>query len=529
MKEQTNNYADYKIFWDAVHGQIKIPTLLCRIILDTEHFQRLKRLEQTNTRPLYPCAHHDRFIHSLGTYHLGCFLFNAVYNNSKKTIEEFELEKNKKGIVKWDILELEFTIACLLHDIGHAPFSHTFEQYYQIDTDSQEYHLLNKIILEKDKFYSDLTDCNSSFEEFEKDFQLVLSGSKINIHNLNGAERSIKLGIEPKPHELVSAFIVMIKFTKIIRESFGDEINPFNIIRMILGIKFSEGYTNRNDIKKQVLNCFITLLNGGDVDVDKIDYIIRDQWATGNLIRHIDYQRLLNSVYIRKDPGTGILVNCFHKKAINELITLKQAGQIIKTNIFEHPIVKYDDYLLKKAVNQSVKKELEFSSSQNDSGEENYVSKIVSVEALLNPTKFYNCEFYLPTDDDLIYLLKKHIKDCDYAKEWQSRDYRLKAIWKTYFDYNYHFKKLNQFEKKILFRNVESFTINFFKKNTWETNPDLSNCYYIEREVKGESKFEFKEELNILIKGELIKFDQLFDFEKNADTHLNSGDKVNIR
>jgi HD superfamily phosphohydrolase len=55
-----------KRFRDPVHGYITVPTVYCEKFIDSELFQRLRRIEQTSMRVLFPAAHHDRFAHSLG-------------------------------------------------------------------------------------------------------------------------------------------------------------------------------------------------------------------------------------------------------------------------------------------------------------------------------------------------------------------------------------------------------------------------------------------------------------------------------
>ena len=57
-----------KIIQDTIHGYITIPSDYCNKIIDTALFQRLRRIEQTSIRSVYPCAHHERFVQSLGTY-----------------------------------------------------------------------------------------------------------------------------------------------------------------------------------------------------------------------------------------------------------------------------------------------------------------------------------------------------------------------------------------------------------------------------------------------------------------------------
>ena len=110
-----------KRFKDPVHGYITVPTCLCNSLIDTCIFQRLRHIEQTSMRSLYPGARHDRFIHSLGVYHLGC---KAVAR-----IEEV-LPHRLKDLTCWPNYRATFEIACLMHDCGHAPFSHTCEKYY---------------------------------------------------------------------------------------------------------------------------------------------------------------------------------------------------------------------------------------------------------------------------------------------------------------------------------------------------------------------------------------------------------------
>lgn len=56
---------------DSVHGYIDIDDEYIKNIVDTLHFQRLRRIEQTSTRAIFPSARHDRFIHSLGVFYIG--------------------------------------------------------------------------------------------------------------------------------------------------------------------------------------------------------------------------------------------------------------------------------------------------------------------------------------------------------------------------------------------------------------------------------------------------------------------------
>ncbi|MHC1637305.1 MAG: HD domain-containing protein [Candidatus Nezhaarchaeales archaeon] len=96
---------------DPVHGYILINELE-KSILDTYPMQRLHRIKQLGNAYLtYPGADHSRFGHSLGTLHLASIVGSKLLDLGF-THEEIQ----------------EFRLAALLHDVGHGPFSHLFEE-----------------------------------------------------------------------------------------------------------------------------------------------------------------------------------------------------------------------------------------------------------------------------------------------------------------------------------------------------------------------------------------------------------------
>lgn len=102
-----------KIFNDPVYGFITIPDEMIFDIIEHPYFQRLRRIQQLGlTHYVYPGALHTRFHHALGAMHL--------MNNALEMIRS-------KGTDVTDNEFLNATIAILLHDIGHGPFSHALE------------------------------------------------------------------------------------------------------------------------------------------------------------------------------------------------------------------------------------------------------------------------------------------------------------------------------------------------------------------------------------------------------------------
>ena len=106
------NYSDIV---DPIHDFIRVYDHELKII-DNPIFQRLRRIRQLSGAHLtYPAAQHTRFEHSLGVMHIASQAGQAL---------------NEKGILKSiDIDALR--LAGLLHDIGHGPFSHLFEEVIQ--------------------------------------------------------------------------------------------------------------------------------------------------------------------------------------------------------------------------------------------------------------------------------------------------------------------------------------------------------------------------------------------------------------
>jgi len=114
-------------FRDPVHGFITAYEHE-RKIIDTWEFQRLRRIHQLGLGSyIYHGAEHSRFGHSLGVMHLAGEATKKIFDKNKQELTETlgEGEANSAALRNW--LYLASRLAGLLHDVGHAPFSHPGE------------------------------------------------------------------------------------------------------------------------------------------------------------------------------------------------------------------------------------------------------------------------------------------------------------------------------------------------------------------------------------------------------------------
>lgn len=113
-----------KIFNDPVYGFITIRFDILLDLIDHPYFQRLRRIKQLGlTSLVYPGALHTRFHHALGAMHLTSKAIDVLRTKGHE-ISELEAE----GV----------SIAILLHDIGHGPFSHALEHTIVDDIHHEE-------------------------------------------------------------------------------------------------------------------------------------------------------------------------------------------------------------------------------------------------------------------------------------------------------------------------------------------------------------------------------------------------------
>ena len=435
-----------KQFKDPIYGYIEIDSDIVSKIIDTPVFQRLKDIRQTSYTPLYPAAYHNRYVHSLGVYYLGRMAFNAI----KPQLLEESTSLDVKDQV--DSFQNIFELACLLHDVGHAPFSHTGENFF-LDKKNTLYEKLKTTIAD---------------EDFSKDFDAL------------GAKK-------PAAHECMSCVVAINSFP----DFFDTQFKKVLFARCIIGMNFrflekcpdyddNMSESERQDITRkrevyqskkktsELLNCIIDLLNSSIIDVDRLDYIIRDAVTIGFKSVDVDYKRLLNG--LRIVSYEKVLRIGYHKSALSVIESAIYAHDAEKKWVQGHPSILYEMETLKSAMNALTKL---FSSADDENplfcykaltecGKKLYITTPLLSEqarAKLKENGFLNKEaiellqseelfneqlkidintatikkeysISLLADEDFLYLMKSFCKE-GLGYEYFARNRRRSATWKS--------------------------------------------------------------------------------------------------
>ena len=239
---------------DPVHGYVELPDALVDGVVDTRPFQRLRYVRQLSaTHLVYPGANHTRFEHSLGVYHLGRTVFENLRRQSyftwDATLDEIE--------------EIQRTLecACLLHDVGHPPFSHLSEGFLDEPT-------LRERVVD--------TGLVDAFDEAGVGGEPLRSAS---------------------PHELLGCVLIVEEYGDALR---AFDVDPFEVCAYVLGysLAYKRGETWQYGVGAQLLH--------SPIDVDRLDYITRDNRMTGAGVLSFDVDRMVNAYTAHPEAGLAL-------------------------------------------------------------------------------------------------------------------------------------------------------------------------------------------------------------------------------
>ncbi len=280
-----------KFTWEAmrdpIYDYVEYNKEIEAKIIDTRVFQRLRRIKQLQlTYLVYPGAEHSRFQHSIGVMHLaGQFVSHLL---------SFLVRKLGEGILEGFSVEslIEGTrIAGLLHDIGHGPFSHMFEES-------------------------------------------ILSSEVLKSKGLDNHET---LGL------MLIEYTEISKIIKKAEEKY-DLPHLYDIVKKIL---------SEEEPREKILKLVRKTVKAWIYPSDIMDFLLRDSYYTGTKeYGAIDHQRLIRESYpvVVDDLYHNIAIN---RKALGALRSYFNSRVYMYEHVYLHPYNRSLSKLLKEVLRET--------------------------------------------------------------------------------------------------------------------------------------------------------------------------------
>ncbi len=269
-----------KLIHDTVHGGIEIGGFILEL-MSTPELMRLANIKQLGTTYLvFPGAHHSRLEHSLGAYYL-----------ANKLAKKLGLDEHENALV---------SSAALLHDVGHGPFSHVLETTINEKTGMDHMDLTKEII-------SGSVDMGY----YGKGKNVVEWGKIPGI-----LERA---GLDPK------------EVADLVKEHSSPETSLHEWLFGPVGPP------------KEGAKRYLYQMINGVVDVDQLDYLVRDAHYTGVAHGIIDLERILHTLEI----FNGELV--VHRKGITAVEGMLVARSLMYTTVYFHKTSRISQQMLGRA------------------------------------------------------------------------------------------------------------------------------------------------------------------------------------
>ncbi|MCL6548423.1 MAG: HD domain-containing protein, partial [Alicyclobacillus sp.] len=196
-----------KVLKDPVHDEILVDDPWVWRLVNTAVVQRLRRIRQLGTSYLtFHGAEHSRFTHSLGAYET----MRRVLVHLRKEFGWPADERDRRLALA----------AALLHDVGHGPFSHTFESVFPV----MHEHWTRRILLEDPELHRILQDID---DEFPKDLVDVLQ----------------KAGGHPYIRQLIASQLDVDRMDYLLRDALhtGVSYGRFELARLVRSLALHDG------------------------------------------------------------------------------------------------------------------------------------------------------------------------------------------------------------------------------------------------------------------------------------------------
>lgn len=261
---------------DAIHGLMEFRGLETAILdlMSTREMQRLRRVRQLGLAHLvFPAAEHSRFIHAVGASYLAIRFTRRLEDATSETLAP--------AVRPDPEVRRDMAMAALVHDVGHGPLSH-------------------------------------AWEEVMKDFPREAWANA--------------LGLDEEPesqmkwHEMVTQAMLMREDGSLHEALESQEAGSSDrVARMLRG----EYYLP-----------YLPILLNGDVDVDRCDYVIRDAQMTGVAYGRYDIDWLISTANIGRTVDDKLVIGFDYAKAPRVIEQFLVARRALYDTVYQHKTVR---------------------------------------------------------------------------------------------------------------------------------------------------------------------------------------------
>lgn len=305
-KDVLDAYRAETLVQDVIHGYISTPsriprprrgeTCFERDIIDSPWLQRLRQIHQLQTAWLvYPSAEHSRFQHALGVAHLASRVWDSARESFMSSatavmanLDGSTCESARRPVPSPECVEETLRVAALLHDVGHGPFGHFFDDHF--------------------------------------------------------LSRYAAPDGETLTHETLGAHIVKTQFADLIsglrrspRGAFapGESISPDDVAFLIVRPRSEE-----EDRRRPAWLRMLRVLFCGLYTIDNMDFVLRDAYYAGFGAKPYDLDRLVHYSFFTERGFT------LHRKGAGALFGFLEARHELFRSVYFHRTVRAIDVAL---------------------------------------------------------------------------------------------------------------------------------------------------------------------------------------
>jgi len=266
------------VITDPVHQVMSLGAgdstrLLLKSVIDTSTFQRLRRISQLAlAQNVFPGATHTRFVHGLGA----AFLASRALGHLRERYSSDEIRDASREVI----------VAALLHDVGHGPFSHSFEQIFPRPG-------LGEML----PLHEDWT--RAAIELEESDIHRALVANGVDVAKVSTAfQKDPDTGPLPK---------------------------------------------------------YLRQIVSSQLDVDRMDYLVRDSHFAGVALGRVDIYYLIHCLTKIDHDGGALCSLGLEEKGVKAYEGFALARQLMNRTVYFHKAVKLFEFMMEELLRQVVR------------------------------------------------------------------------------------------------------------------------------------------------------------------------------